>query len=435
MANYVKLSTSEKPSLTVSSIGDILARHYGLRMVNCQKLNGYEDYNFRIKVESTGNNGKEACCHGYTFKVLNKRNSKNTKYIEAQHEMMSLVYGSGILTPRVVPTLSGHLYLTVNLPVEGSEETGQFQCDTVSHPLYLGVASLQAAAGVLLIVGSNIHAVTKRQTRRVSLLFVGVTLRPVHAYSPYIVRLFEYVPGTIIQSVPLTPGLCYKVGVMAGRVDTALKGFDHPGFHGNEVQIWHLSNVPLILNLLHVVDDKGDISDVIKAFESRVLEHLDEFPQGITHGDFNDGNILVTQATDDDRWKDVHDVSAILDYGDSAYQPYIFEVAIAMTYMSVLSDSIPPQTASGYVLAGYLTQNDLSDREIDVLKICVCARIAQSLVIGVYTYHVDPSNDYTLTTAKEGWPRLRQLWKMDTEELVSEWRNIASSCKEKLAAV
>ncbi|XP_067656808.1 hydroxylysine kinase-like isoform X2 [Haliotis asinina] len=380
MANYVKLSTSEKPSLTVPSIGAILARHYGVCMLSCQKLNGYEDYNFRIKVESTGNNGKEACCHGYTFKVLNKRNSQNTKYIEAQHEMMSLVYGSGILTPRVLPTLSGHLYLTVNLPVEGSEDID----------------------------------------------------------APYLVRLFEYVPGTIIQSVPLTPGLCYKVGVVAGRVDTALKGFDHPGFHGNEVDIWHLNNVTLILGLLHVVDDRGDremISDVIKAFESRVLEHLDEFQQGITHGDFNDGNILVTQATDDDRWKDVHDVSAILDYGDSAYQPYIFEVAIAMTYMSVLSDSIPPQTASGYVLAGYLTQNDLSDREIDVLKICVCARIAQSLVIGVYTYHVDPSNDYTLTTAKEGWPRLRQLWKMDTEELVSEWRNIASSCKEKLAAV
>ncbi|XP_067657440.1 hydroxylysine kinase-like [Haliotis asinina] len=337
MANYVKLATSEKPSLTAFSIGDILVRHYGLRMLNCQKPNSYENYNFRIKVESTGKKGKEKCCHSYTLKVLSKRNSENTNHIG----------------------------------------------------------------------------------------------------SPYVARLFEYVPGTIIQSVRLIPGLCYKVGVMAGRVDRALQGFDHSGFHGNEVQIWHLSNVPLILDLLHVVDNKGDrqmISDVIKAFESRVLEHLNEFPQGIIHGDFNEGNILVTQATDNDRWKDKHDVSAILDYGECSYQPYIFEVAIAMTYMSILSDNVPPQTASGYVLAGYLTRHELPEKEIDVLKICVCARIAQSLVIGAYSFHVDPSNDYTLTTAKKGWPRLRQLWKMESEKLVREWRNIASSCWETVAA-
>ncbi|XP_046365176.2 hydroxylysine kinase-like [Haliotis rufescens] len=379
MANAITLATSEKPSLTVSSIGTLLARHYGLHMTSCQKLNSYEDLNFRVKVESNGDNSKETCCHGYIFKVANKRNSQNTNYIEAQHEMMSCVLGNGILAPRAVPTLTGHLYLTVNLPDEGSENTDSTDTD-----------------------------------------------------SPYVVRLFEYIPGTIIQSVPLTPGLCYKVGEMAGRVDTALKGFDHSGFHGNPV-IWRLDHLPLILDLLHAVEDNGDremVSDVIKTFQSRVLEHLNEFPQGMIHGDLNEGNILVTEAADDDRWRDEHDVSAILDYSDSAYQPYIFEVAIGMTYMSILSDNISPQTASGYVLAGYLTQNDLSDREIKLLKLCVCARITQSLVIGAFSFHVDPSNDYTLNTARIGWPRLRQLWKIDTEQLVRDWRNIARSCEE-----
>ncbi|XP_071091092.1 hydroxylysine kinase-like [Haliotis cracherodii] len=383
MANFITLVTPEKPSLTVSSIGTLFARHYGLHMVSCQKLNSYEDLNFRIEVESNGDNSKETCGHGYIFKVLNKRNSQNTKYIEAQLEMMSRVYEIGILTPRAVPTLTGHLYLTVNLPDEGCENSDITDTD-----------------------------------------------------SPYVVRLFEYIPGTILQSVPLTPGLCYKVGEMAGRVDTALKGFDHSGLHGNKV-IWHLDHLPMIFNLLHMVEDNGDremASDVIKTFQSRVLEHLNTFSQGTIHGDFNEGNILVTEAADDDRWRDEHDVSAILDYAHNGYLPYIFEVAIAMAYMSILSDNIPPQTASGYVLAGYLTQNNLSDSEIDVLKICVCARITQSLVIGAYSFNVDPSNVYTLNTAKIGWPRLRQLWKMDTEQLVRDWRNIARSCKVTLVS-
>ncbi|XP_067656805.1 hydroxylysine kinase-like isoform X2 [Haliotis asinina] len=379
MEDFFKPGKAKKPSLTESFIGSILSKHYGLRMCSCQELNSYDDFNFRVKAEFTGTNEhlKELSCHGYVFKVLNSLDSQNPEVIDAQHEMMSRVYECGILTPRVVPTLTGNLFLTMNLLLEGSENA-----DTA-------------------------------------------------------VRLFEYVPGEVLESVPLTLGLCYKVGVMAGRVDTALKGFRHPGFHGYQRK-WHLDLLPLLKNLLHVIEENDDsqmISDVIKTFQSRVLDQWNDLSQGMIHGDLNEGNLLVTKAAHDDTWNDDHNVSAILDYGDSAYQPYVFEVATAMTYMSILSDNISPQTASGYVLAGYLTQNDLSDREIDLLKVCVCARIAQSLVIGAYSFHVDPSNDYTLTTAKKGWPRLRQLWKMDTEELVREWRDIGSLCREKLAAV
>ncbi|XP_046558185.1 hydroxylysine kinase-like [Haliotis rubra] len=384
MDDFFKPGKAKKPSLTESFIGSILSKHYGLRMFSCQELNSYDDFNFRVKAESTGTNENlEVSCHGYVFKVLNSLDSKNTGVIDAQHEMMSRVYESGILTPRAVPTLTGHLYLMVNLLLEGSEHTDSADSD-----------------------------------------------------SSFIVRLFEYVPGEILESVPLTPRAVLQGGGDGGQINAALKGFQHSGFHGYQRK-WHLDLLPLLKKLLHVIevnDDRQMIGDVIETFQSHVLDQRNNLSQGMIHGDLNAGNILVTKAARDDRWKDEHDVSAILDYGDSSYQPYIFEAAIAMTYMSILSDNIPPQTASGYVLAGYLTKNDLSDREIDLLKICVCARISQSLVIGAYSFHIDPSNDYTLNTAKKGWPRLRQLWKMDTEQMVREWRNIASLCRETLAA-
>jgi len=54
-------------------------------------------------------------------------------------------------------------------------------------------------------------------------------------------------------------------------------------------------------------------------------------------------------------------------------------------------------------------------------------RWAQSLVLGAWTYKQDPSNDYVLTTAKNGgWRILTQFWKDTTDEdLMKEWQKIA----------
>lgn len=52
------------------------------------------------------------------------------------------------------------------------------------------------------------------------------------------------------------------------------------------------------------------------------------------------------------------------------------------------------------------------------MQICICARLCQSLVLGLYSHAQDPSNTYVLQTAKSGsgWKILEQTWKMTDEE-------------------
>ena len=38
----------------------------------------------------------------------------------------------------------------------------------------------------------------------------------------FLVRLFEYIPGELLQGKPCSPQLCYSVGQTAARIDKAL---------------------------------------------------------------------------------------------------------------------------------------------------------------------------------------------------------------------
>ena len=91
-------------------------------------------------------------------------------------------------------------------------------------------------------------------------------------------------------------------------------------------------------------------------------------------------------------------------------------------YMMVESNVIDQMKVSGHVLAGYLSQQPLVDVEFDALKVCIAGRYAQPLVMGAYTYSLDPGNEYLLVTAKNGWPQLRRLWDVSREELYKQWK-------------
>ena len=93
-------------------------------------------------------------------------------------------------------------------------------------------------------------------------------------------------------------------------------------------------------------------------------------------------------------------------------------------YMMVESSVIDPMKVAGHVLAGYLSKQRLTDLEFDALKVCVAGRYAQSLVLGAYSYTLDPSNEYLLVTEKNGWPQLKRLWDTPKVDLYRHWRDI-----------
>ena len=106
---------------------------------------------------------------------------------------------------------------------------------------------------------------------------------------------------------------------------------------------------------------------------------------------------------------------------------YVDDVAIAIMYMMLDSQTVPLLDVGGHVLAGYLTQRRLNDAEWSALRLCVAARYAQSLIMGAYSHSLEAGNEYLLTTTARGWPRLQQIWRTSDEELLRNWRNVIAT--------
>lgn len=82
---------------------------------------------------------------------------------------------------------------------------------------------------------------------------------------------------------------------------------------------------------------------------------------GIIHGDANEQNILCTKNKAGN-WE----VCALLDFGDSHYTAYVFDLAITMSYMILQSRDL---TAGGHVLSGYCSVKSLAENEICLLQV------------------------------------------------------------------
>lgn len=102
------------------------------------------------------------------------------------------------------------------------------------------------------------------------------------------------------------------------------------------------------------------IEKIITQFECKVLNIQNTFKNGLIHGDANEQNILV--EIKNGKWK----IKAILDFGDSHIGCYLYELAIAITYMMLVAKDV---NVGGYVLAGYLKHMNISEREYLLLKV------------------------------------------------------------------
>lgn len=226
-----------------------------------------------------------------------------------------------------------------------------------------------------------------------------------------VVRLMIYRPGKLLIQVEKTNELMTAVGMFIGTLSTTLQEFSHIGYDNHET-IWMLHSVPKIREFLDVLNDDNRkmVNDIIVSFEEKVIRCLDCFDKGIIHGDLNEQNIVMA---DDEKT-----ISAIIDFGDSSKSCLIFDLTISLTYMMLQTVNIE---SGKYVIQGYENVRHLSEKEKSIIKICVCARLCQSLVLGLYSYKNDPKNEYILSTQKSGWKLLNQLWSMSDDETSQIW--------------
>ncbi|KAL1129908.1 hypothetical protein AAG570_012852 [Ranatra chinensis] len=175
--------------------------------------------------------------------------------------------------------------------------------------------------------------------------------------------------------------------------------------------LWALQNCLMIRNLIYVIEDpekKSLVLHVLNQFDQLVLPKIDCLEKGIIHGDFNEHNIIV----EDDK------VISLIDFGDSQYAPVLFEIAICLCYIILQGQHFE---MCKHVLEGLKTRRILTSLEITLLKISICARLCQSLVLGLYTYSKDPNNKYVLSSQINGWKQLQMLVPMEQAVLENSW--------------
>lgn len=242
-----------------------------------------------------------------------------------------------------------------------------------------------------------------------------------------IVRLLRFIPGKTLYEVDTwTKEHFFQCGEFVARMDLSLQTFKHPGYE-NRNSIWYLSSIPDVKDFTFAITDperRRLAEEIIQEFSDTVKPVESQLEKAIIHGDFNEQNILCRESPEGSGQYSIH---SVIDFGDSNYNPLVYELAITMMYMMTRCSTMSPSLAGGHVIAGYIRHRQLSALERRLIRICVASRYAQSLVMGAYSYSQDPGNDYLLITSKTGWDILTSFWSTPLEALYADWDEIIKS--------
>ncbi|XP_075153876.1 hydroxylysine kinase [Haematobia irritans] len=344
-----------KPKVTNEEVEGLLRRLYGISIGEMKEILSYDDRNYFVKEDPNIKNPLivSHCSHGYVLKILNSLDSKKEDFVDAQNKLM-VYLSKEVVCPRPVANVNGKHYSIENI-------------NGVDH----------------------------------------------------IVRLLEFIPGKIFHEVPITNYLLYNSGEYLAKIVKALKNFEHAAYDSHK-STWQLQSVPNLKEFIYILKDtarKALVEEIIEAFQSKVLDHLDTFEMQIIHGDFNEQNIIVEPCgANTDEYK----VKAIIDFGDTNKSPILFEIGIALTYMVLQAKNLE---SGGIFLAGFEAIIPLNNDIKHLLKYCLAARLAQSLVMGAYTHSLDPSNEYVLVTQEQGWKLIYELWHNTFEGIDDLWQS------------
>ena len=194
-----------------------------------------------------------------------------------------------------------------------------------------------------------------------------------------------------------------------------------------------MESIPLLRPFLTAIKDKGKLKTVTKIidnFEQQVTANINNLPKQAIHGDLNEGNVLLSKNGTGET--STHKIYAFIDFNNCTTSCRVFDVSVAMAYMSIFCHKSPVES-SGEVIAGYLSESELSKEELNVIYVCVLGRICQSLVNGAYRHeHVDSDNEFILETAKTGWEVLETFTNSGEVKVLKTWDEI---CLRRLGRV
>ena len=209
--------------------------------------------------------------------------------------------------------------------------------------------------------------------------------------SEHFVRLVTFINGEPLAEVEPTPRLLFNFGRRLGEFSRAISDFDHPAFHRDFH--WDLVNGRKVIDEYSPLITDKELRAQVEECRTADLD----IPFTVIQGDANDYNVLVQNQ----------DVTGLIDFGDMIYSYRAGELAIALAYI-VLGKAEPLESARA-VVAGYFSEFELNEDEIESLWSLMLLRLGMSICLAAHQRQQKPDNEYldvSQNAIRAGLPRL-----------------------------
>ena len=423
-----------RPMVDKMEMYRLLVAHYDLGEIDVDSMSelpSYDDKNWYIKAKKLNEQG-DAETKEYVVKVHNGVDSSGVSrgVLAAQERVMMHLLAHGVECPRVVrskvamwttPGPDG----TVNLVPAGTPGSTQEHCTRVtflaSNQIAHTLRVMTYLRGKTVVQVPMPHPVefVHRQG-----LFVGQICHALSKWpTPNELEILQKTTFADSFAVPYVQqcAMCWKVLAASSRL------WDLRHF----MDVQHFLTDLVVRRLFE--DDTRIMmcSTVFSAFKHLVLPVADKLRVGILHNDLNEQNMIALDSGPDPVKFPAASRFACIDFGDVVVSWRINEVAIALAYCAL--DKEDPIRDMSIMLAGIQNVFPLTPSEMRILPCLIAARLVTSLVMGMYSYHMQivsesdnaetttapkpKGNEYVLTTQKSAWTALTHVLTVGAEAM------------------
>jgi len=370
MAALQDLRIANKPAVDKELIPDLLRRFWGLvtGLESIRALDSYDDANFYVEAASEDNAEKK----NYLLKFYNAIETRHPEFLSA---------------------------------------------------LSTALLQLSKKHSKMVNAGVKVPNPVKLAHDKKDFVIIDCTTSNGH-HTRVAVRLFDWIDGETLNSHAnsVTASTFFQVGETLNKMQDVFAGIDEPEVLARQ-HLWDLQQFHLSFELLPFMDDV-EIQGVIQAVKhmyDEAFAKLQLLPKNVIMGDANDANIIVqrrsTAAAEEKEEKNKQSnpftIVGIIDFSDTMYTWRINEIAIAMAYGLVTPYAeVDDLTVISALFLGYCnggTMTHPTDEEIEFIPLLMAVRLCISVMVGAYTVHRNPSNEYLLLHAAPA-RRALQRW-------------------------
>jgi Ser/Thr protein kinase RdoA (MazF antagonist) len=231
-----------------------------------------------------------------------------------------------------------------------------------------------------------------------------------------VLRVFDFVAGTICAETNPDGEQLAKVGEMLGRVDVALEAFSHPADRRGLVwDIRHFHELTELVEHTPNAEHRRLADKVFRLFKATIVPVLSDLEAQVIHGDYSPYNVVVDEQSDDY-------VTGVIDFGDTMRSALIFDPAVALANLVGRTPEQPWREACAFV-AGYERTRPIKDGELPLLPVAALARLTlRALITNWRAERVPHRRDYLLEHAKDDWVNVERAMAVPLAEVVAQLR-------------